>query len=79
MVKYASYVKEFDKNRKTLIANSLSSKCMMISTEMAEILRKAHDNKYTFKQLYNCIEDEKSREIMKTVCQKLVMYKICCL
>ena len=75
-VQFSSKVKIFSKNKKSLVANIRTGDCIFLSDEIVDIFKRAEMEKLSFGELYECVEDSKSRELLISVSEKLDALKM---
>ena len=75
-VQFSSKVKIFSKNKKSLVANISAGDCLFLSDEIVDIFKRAEMEKLSFGELYECVEDSKSRELLISVSEKLDALKM---
>lgn len=75
-VAFSKYTKIFSKNKKSLIANTRTGNCLFLSDEIVDIYKRAENEKLTFGELFSCVEDIKSRELLKQISEKLDALKM---
>lgn len=75
-VAFSNHTKIFSKNSKSLVANIRTGNCLFLSDEIVEIYRHAEDERLSFGELFSCVEDAKSKELLIKVSEKLDALKM---
>lgn len=70
-VVFAEYVRIYDREKATLIASTENNKCIMVSREISDIFKEAEKENLTFAELFDCIEDEASKELIIHLSEKI--------
>lgn len=65
------YTKIFSKNNISLVANIRTGNCLFLSDEIVEIYRRAEDENLSFDELFSCVEDKSSKELLVKVSERL--------
>ena len=75
-VAFSNHTKIFSKNSKSLVANIRTGNCLFLSDEIVGIYRHAEDERLSFGELFSCVEDAKSKELLIKVSEKLDALKM---
>lgn len=75
-VAFSSYTKIFSQNSRSLVVNIRTGNCLFLSDEIVEIYERAEDEKLSFGELFSCVEDKDSRELLIKVSEKLDTLKM---
>lgn len=75
-VAFSNNTKIFSENSKSLVANTRTGNCLFLSDEIVGIYRRAEDEKLSFAELFSCVKDEKSKELLIKVSKKLDALKM---
>lgn len=75
-VKFSNFTKIYSKDNKSLIANVNTGNCIFLSNEIVRIYIKAESEKMSFGELFACVNDEKSQEILIKTSEKLEELKM---
>ncbi|WP_024859129.1 radical SAM protein [Ruminococcus albus] len=75
-VEFSEYTKIFSKNSKSLVANIRTGNCLFLSDEIVNIYKHAEAENMIFEQLYVCVEDSNSRELIVKISERLDALKM---
>ena len=75
-VEFSEYTKIFSKNSKSLVANIRTGNCLFLSDEIVSIYKRAEAENMLFEQLFACVEDNSSRELLVKISERLDALKM---
>ena len=70
-VEFSDFTKIYSKDNKCLVASVGTGDCIFISKEIVDIFKRGESERFTFRELFDCVEDLDSRNLLRNMAEKL--------
>ncbi len=70
-VEFSDFTKIYFKDNKCLVASVSTGDCIFISKEIVDIFKRGESERFTFRELFDCVEDLDSRNLLRNMAEKL--------